>query len=154
MEVGVGSATVNGPVVNEGAFTVAAGASLGLGGSVPSFDQDAGVLIVEGSFPATGATLTYNGGAIPNPLVLQGATLALAAPAAVPKTFIFEGASNVLAGDVLSGHTVVIRDSSIVGVGQLSSATGFLNHGRVRVREPARSWRCFERRGGGVHERC
>ena len=132
VEASVGVATVNGPVVNEGAFTVAAGASLALGGSVPSFDQDAGVLIVEGSFPATGATLTYNGGAIPNPLVLQGATLALAAPAAVPKTFIFEGASNVLAGDVLSGHTVVIRDSSILGAGQLSSATGFLNHGRVR----------------------
>ena len=124
-------ATINGPVVNNGSFTVAAGAMLNLAGAAPSFDQNAGTLTVAGSFPATGATFTYNGGAIPNPLVLRGATLALAAPAAVPKTFVFEGAGNVLAGDVLAGHTLRIRDSAAFGQGDLTSVAGFTNHGNV-----------------------
>ncbi|HET9665256.1 MAG TPA: Ig-like domain-containing protein, partial [Desertimonas sp.] len=128
---GVAPATINGPVVNEGSFTVAAGASLALGGSAPSFDQNAGILTVEGSFPATNATFTYNGGAIPNPLVLRGAILDLAAPAATPKTFIFESSGNQLAGDIPTGHTVIVRDSATYAHGALTSLTGFANHGHV-----------------------
>ena len=81
------------------------------------------------TFPVTGATFIYHGGTIPNPFVLSGATLDLAAPAASPDTFILEGSANVLASDVPAGHTLQITDPS--GPSTLTSATGFTNHGTL-----------------------
>src|SRR5258708_39590056 len=74
-------ATISGHVVNLGTLSVPTGGILSLAGNAPSFDQNAGTLNVIGSFPVTGATLTYNGGRISTPLVLTGATLNLAAAA-------------------------------------------------------------------------
>jgi hypothetical protein len=134
INAGVGGlTTINGHVVNGGNFTVASGATL----TVPAaalFDQNGGTLDVSdtGSSPFTGATLTYNGGSISNPLVLYNATLSLAAPAPVDAadTFIFNGSQNVLAGDVAQRHTLLIRDS-FGGPSQLTSAAGFSNHGQI-----------------------
>ena len=128
VNAGNGSSTINSHVVNEGTFSVASGATLNMSGF--AFDQNAGTLTVDGSFSFSGATLTYHGGSIAKPLVLTGATLNLAAPAASPDTFIIQG-SNVLAGDVPAGHTVKISGAQVDGNGLLTSAAGFVNHGSL-----------------------
>ena len=123
-----GLTTISGQVVNAGSVTITAGATLNLAGGY-SFDQTAGTLTVDGSFPVTGATFIYHGGAITGSLVLSGATLELAASPASPDTFILSG-TNVLTGDVPTGHTLRITDSSS-GPGTLTSAAGFSNHGSI-----------------------
>ena len=124
-----GPIAISGQVVNDGSVTIAAGATLNMGGSAPTFDQAGGSLTVNGSFPVTGATFIYHGGTISGSFVLAGATLELAAPAASPDTFILEGA-NTLASDVPAGHTLRITDSSS-GPSTLTSAAGFTNHGSI-----------------------
>ena len=120
---------ISGQTVNHGGVTIAAGATLHLEGSAPTFDQAGGTLTVDGSFPVTGATFIYHGGTIPNPFVLSGATLDLAAAAASPDTFILEGTANTLASDVPTGHTLQLTDPT--GPSTLTSATGFTNHGTL-----------------------
>ena len=139
---------ISGQAVNHGAVTIAAGAGLtvngqvsndgssrsgaappGVTGATPTFDQAGGTLTVDGSFPVTGATFIYHGGTIPNPFVLSGATLDLAAAAASPDTFILEGTANTLASDVPTGHTLQLTDPT--GPSTLTSATGFTNHGTL-----------------------
>ena len=79
--------------------------------------------------PVSGATFVYHGGTISGSLVLTGATLELAAPAATPDTIVLTG-SNSLAGDVPAGHTLRITDD-FTGGSVLTSATGFTNHGSI-----------------------
>ena len=54
----------------------------------------------------------------------------------------------------LERPTLLITDSPVLGVGAVEQCYWFPEPRSRPVREPARSWRCFERRGGGVHERC
>ena len=94
-----------------------------------TFDQHGGSLTVSGSMPVSGATFVYHGGTISGSLVLTGATLELAAPAATPDTIVLTG-SNSLASDVPAGHTLRITDD-FTGGSVLTSATGFTNHGSI-----------------------
>ena len=99
----------SGQVVNDGGVTIAAGATCH-GGQRPDVRPGRWHPDRRRLFPVTGATFIYHGGTIPNPFVLSGATLDLAAPAASPDTFILEGSANILAGDVPAGHTLQITD--------------------------------------------
>ena len=54
---------MNGQVVNDGAFTIASGATLSMAGTA-TFDQDGGTLTDSSAIPVTGATFTYHGGTI------------------------------------------------------------------------------------------
>src|SRR6185369_18070277 len=95
--------SMSGHIVNDGAFTIATNAIVSMIGVGATFDQDGGTLADTSDNPVTGPTFTYHGGTISGAVVLAGATLDLAAPAASPDTFVLAGSSNVLASDVPTG---------------------------------------------------
>ena len=95
---------------NTGTITIASGEFLTVDGSTETFNQNGGVLDVDGTFNVTGSTFNFNGGTISGTdgtgiIRLSNSTLDLAT-ASPAVTFRITGTSSKLLGNVSANQTL------------------------------------------------
>jgi hypothetical protein len=100
----------DGPVINQGAWTIQAGSALNFNNSM-EFQQNAGTLQVDGAFFHTNGTDIFNGGTVNGVVEVVNSNLTLGAAFVDPVTLLVEG-SSILTGDIESGQTLHVRGSA------------------------------------------
>ncbi len=118
---------------NKGTLTIAAAGQFYNPSQSHVFTQTSGTIANSGEFRADGTTFNFNGGSISgNDPILHFSTLNIGAASMGAGAFRLRSAS-ALSGDIQPGQTVWVEGRSGWGNAEVGAATGFTNHGTLRL---------------------
>ncbi|MBN1911512.1 MAG: PEP-CTERM sorting domain-containing protein [Pirellulales bacterium] len=121
----------NGTYTNQGTLNIHAGKTLTINVKGQTFNQDAGLLDINGALSLYNLTFNYNGGTIVGTPSLNDASLSIAPTATNPASFVLSGI-NGLSSDIHPGQSVALIGNSSGGHAILYSL-GFTNAGTLTL---------------------
>ncbi len=117
----------NGVHTNAGTFNILAGRSLTISGNAQTFNQNAGLLDIDGTFDIVSNTFNFNGGTMTGTPRLTHSTLNIGGTS--DGTILTRG-SGAMSGDIAAGQTVLVRGESGLHT-SIVAATSFTNRGTL-----------------------
>jgi hypothetical protein len=130
-DYGMTLSTANGVYNNEAAFTIAEGRILSINALGQVFNQNAGVLKVDGGMELTDIQFNFNGGTITGTPYLINSDLTLGPDAIEPASFLVTGSGSVLRGDIRPGQFVWVIGHGRGSHTKISIPQGIRNGGRL-----------------------
>jgi hypothetical protein len=131
IETNVNTILEDGPIVNNGTFSVAFGAQATFQNGM-TYEQNSGLLQVDGSFTHISGTDRFLGGQVVGVPTLVTTALTFGAGFTAPAEFIVQGSSG-LTGDIETGQKLLVQGSNQGSTGTLTITAPATNRGEIEV---------------------
>jgi fibronectin-binding autotransporter adhesin len=131
IEINANTILEDGPIVNNGTFRVASGAQATFQNGM-TYEQNSGLLQVDGSFTHINGTDRFLGGQVIGIPALVNSALILGAGFTAPGELTLQGNSN-LTGDIETGQKLLVQGSNQGATGTLTITAPLTNRGEIEV---------------------